>query len=53
PKNQFVADWLIKKALQRKYESEIALTPIDDSLAIAGRKAMLQRMGISVSAIAV
>ena len=53
PKNPFVADWLIKKALQRKYATEIALAPVDDSLAIAGRKAMLQRMGISVSAVAV
>ncbi|MEO1670254.1 MAG: type 1 glutamine amidotransferase [Cyanobacteria bacterium J06631_2] len=53
PKNQFIADWLIKKALQRKYESEIALQKLDDSLAIAGRRAMLQRMGISVSAVAV
>ena len=53
PKNPFVADWLIKKALQRKYETKIVLAPLDDSLAIAGRKAMLQRMGISVSAVAV
>ena len=53
PKNPFVADWLIKKALQRKYETEIVLAPLDDSLAIAGRKAMLLRMGISVSAVAV
>ena len=53
PKNQFIADWLIKKALQRKYDKEVILTPLDDSLAMAGRKAMLQRMGISVSAVAV
>ena len=53
PKNQFVADWLIKKALQRKYEGEISLIPLDDSLAIAGRKAMLQRMGILASAVAI
>ncbi|MEL6496636.1 MAG: type 1 glutamine amidotransferase, partial [Cyanobacteria bacterium J06623_7] len=38
PKNQFIADWLIKKALQRKYQTEINLTPLDDSLAVAGRK---------------
>ena len=53
PKNHFVADWLIKKALQQKYESEIALPKLDDSLAMAGRRAMLQRMGISVAAVAV
>lgn len=53
PKNYFIADWLITKALQKKYETEIALSPIDDSLAIAGRKAMLQRLGLSSSVVAV
>ena len=47
PKNPFIADWLIKKALQRKYDREINLTPIDDSLAIAARKTMLRRLGVS------
>ena len=53
PKNQFVADWLIKKALQQKYATDIRLAPLDDSLAIAGRKAMLQKMGISLAAVAI
>jgi CobQ-like glutamine amidotransferase family enzyme len=53
PKNYFIADWLIKTALQRKYATEIALSPLDDSLAIAGRKAMFKRLGVSVSAVAV
>jgi len=53
PKNQFVADWLIKTALQEKYATEITLDPLDDSFAIAGRKTMLQKMGISVAAVAV
>lgn len=44
PKNPFIADWLIKKALQNKYEQEIILMTLDDSLAIAARKAMLQRL---------
>jgi lipid II isoglutaminyl synthase (glutamine-hydrolysing) len=47
PKNQFIADWLIIKALQQKYQQEITLTPLDDSLAIAARKAMLQRLELS------
>ncbi len=47
PKNPFIADWLIKKALQKKYEQEFILTPLDDSLAIAARKAMLQRLELS------
>ena len=53
PKNYFIADWLIAKALQQKYETEIALSPLDDSLAIAGRKAMLQRLGLTSSAVRV
>ncbi|MEN9869991.1 MAG: hypothetical protein RLZZ171_974 [Cyanobacteriota bacterium] len=53
PKNYFIADWLIKTALQRKYATEIALSPLDDSLAIAGRKAMFKRLGVSVSAVTV
>ena len=46
PKNHFLADWLIKKALQRKFDREIVLGPLDDSLAIAGRQAMLQRLNL-------
>ena len=53
PKNPFLADWLIKKALQNKYQQEISLTPLDDSLAVAGRKAMLQRLGLSKLKVAV
>ena len=47
PKNPFIADWLIQKALQRKYEQEITLTSLDDSLAIDARKVMLQRLELS------
>ncbi len=32
PKNPHVADWLIQKALEVKYEKKIALQPLDDSL---------------------
>ncbi len=46
PKNPFITDWLIKKALQLKYQQEITLTPLDDSLAISARKAMLQRLDL-------
>ena len=49
PKNPFIADWLIQKALQQKYQTEIILTKIDDSLAIAARQAMLQRLNLSIS----
>ena len=53
PKNHFIADWLIQKALKQKYKQEIILSPLDDSLAIAGRKMMLQRLGLSISEVAV
>ncbi|MEM8777299.1 MAG: type 1 glutamine amidotransferase [Cyanobacteria bacterium P01_G01_bin.49] len=43
PKNPFLADWLIKIALQEKYQTEITLTPLDDTLAERGREAMLKR----------
>ncbi|GBF82310.1 type 1 glutamine amidotransferase [Aphanothece sacrum] len=46
PKNPFLADWLIKKALEEKYQTEINLTPLDDTLAYEARKAMLKRLEI-------
>ena len=46
PKNPFLADWLIKKALEQKYQTEINLTSLDDSLAYEARKAMLKRLEI-------
>ena len=45
-KNPFITDWLIKTALQIKYQKEINLSKLDDSVAIAGRKAMLQRLDL-------
>ena len=44
PKNPFVADWLIKTALQEKYQTEITLTPLEDGLAQQAREAMLKRL---------
>ncbi len=46
PKNPFVADWLIKTALQQKYGTEITLSPLDDALANQARQAMLKRLEI-------
>ena len=48
-KNPFITDWLIVKALENKYQQPITLTKLDDSLAIAGRNAMLQRLNLNVS----
>ncbi|MEL4897688.1 type 1 glutamine amidotransferase [Crocosphaera sp. Alani8] len=47
PKNPFLADWLIKTALQKKYQTEIELIPLDDSLAQQAREAMLKRLETS------
>ncbi|WP_373542563.1 type 1 glutamine amidotransferase [Chamaesiphon sp.] len=47
PKNPFIADWMIKTALQNKYQTEIDLTPLDDSLADRARAAMLKRWEIN------
>jgi lipid II isoglutaminyl synthase (glutamine-hydrolysing) len=44
PKNPFIADWLIKTALQKKYQTEIFLTKLDDSLAMQGRKTMFKKL---------
>ena len=46
PKNPFIADWLLQKALQRKYRQEIKLTPLEDSLAREARKTMLQNLDL-------
>jgi CobQ-like glutamine amidotransferase family enzyme len=47
PKNPFVADWLIQTALRLKYQQAIALKPLDDTLAVQAREAMLKRLKVS------
>lgn len=51
PKNPELADWLIRKALEKKYPStgsrEITLESFDDSLSQKARTAMLKRLGIA------
>ncbi len=44
PKNPMIADWLIEKALEKKYGEKVMLTPLDDSLAASAREAILARM---------
>jgi lipid II isoglutaminyl synthase (glutamine-hydrolysing) len=48
PKNPFIADWMIKTALQNKYQTHIDLTPLDDSLADRARAAMLKRLEVNL-----
>ena len=42
-----MADWLIKTALQEKYQTEIELIPLDDTLSQQAREAMLKRLETS------
>ncbi|MEB3160221.1 MAG: type 1 glutamine amidotransferase [Synechocystis sp.] len=44
PKNPFIADWLIRTALQKKYQEVVNLQPLDDALAPQARAAMLKRL---------
>ncbi|MEC4985633.1 MAG: type 1 glutamine amidotransferase [Oscillatoria sp. PMC 1068.18] len=46
PKNPFLADWLIQNALHQKYQTEISLTKLDDSLALQAREAMFKRLDL-------
>ncbi len=46
PKNPFIADWLITKALERKYQEQISLSTLDDLLAQQARDTMFKRLNI-------
>ncbi len=46
PKNPFIADWLIKTALQQKYQKPIFLTKLDNSLAVVAREAIFTRLDL-------
>jgi lipid II isoglutaminyl synthase (glutamine-hydrolysing) len=47
PKNPFLADWLIQKALTRKYQTNFSLKPVDDTLARQARAAMFKRLDLT------
>jgi len=46
PKNPFIADWLIQKALEQQNKTSINLTKLDDYIATTARMAMFQRLDI-------
>lgn len=46
PKNSHIADWLIKTALEVKYEKEIELKPLDDTLEWQAHNFMLKKLGL-------
>ncbi len=47
PKNPFLADWLIQKALTQKYQIAVSLEPLDDTLARQAREAMFKRLSLT------
>jgi CobQ-like glutamine amidotransferase family enzyme len=49
PKNPHIADWLIGKALEIKYQKQIKLDNLDDSLEWQAHDFMLDRLGIMKS----
>ena len=44
PKNPEIADWLIQKALEKKYNKKIKLEKLNDSLSKKAKKSVLQKM---------
>lgn len=48
PKNQFLTDFLIRKALLKKYQTEIILKPLDDSLEEKAHQVIARRLRIDV-----
>jgi lipid II isoglutaminyl synthase (glutamine-hydrolysing) len=47
PKNPFIADWLIQKALQKKYQKIITLSKLDDTVAFQAREGMFNKMELT------
>lgn len=45
PKNPHLTDWLIKKALEVKYDEETVLEPLDDTLENLAHQAALSKFG--------
>lgn len=46
PKNPELADYLIQKALEKKYKTNTALLPLNDTFAYKAREAVLKKLGI-------
>lgn len=48
PKNPHIADYLIQKALEVKYNKQITLSLLDDSLEIKAHQMIVKRLGIKL-----
>ena len=46
PKNPHIADWLIEKALEKKYGKTVVLKPLDDGFSSNARTAIMNRLGV-------
>lgn len=46
PKNPELADWLLERALEKKYKKKIKLKSLDDSLSQKARKSMMERLNV-------
>lgn len=44
PKNPILSDWLISKALERKYKTDVNLSLLDDALAALAHDSILKKM---------
>lgn len=47
PKNPEIADWLIGKALEKKFGKKPQLKPLDDTLSLKARNVILEKIGLS------
>ncbi len=47
PKNPMLADWLLNKALEKKYKKRVKLSPLDDSLEEKARESIFKRLNIN------
>lgn len=48
PKNPALADWLIQTALKLKYQADIVIAPLDDTLATQAREAMFKKLHLNL-----
>lgn len=46
PKNPHIADWLIRRSLEVKYNTDVELDPLDDEIEWNAHKAILKKLGI-------
>lgn len=46
PKNPHLADWLVKRALEIRYQKDVELEPLDDTLEWQAHEFMLKKLGV-------